>query len=213
MRLLIGFLFALITSTGSYGDTLTLRVLVTQFPPFIDSNAEDGGIAWSALSDFASDRGVAVTPLYRPTARIFTQLESGLWQASVIPAVQSESVAVIEYSDAEVTYSLFSNDPAITTVGNLRIATIRSNSRSGFQDQLRSAGAVIVEVDSFDQGYRMVRGGRVDAVLGVGLNGVAVGAPNPETLHEVVQLAVLPYTLYVNISTPEGREAVRLLTD
>ncbi|WP_394168758.1 hypothetical protein [Saccharospirillum alexandrii] len=212
MRPLLWFILAIFTSTSTESVAQNLQVLVTQFPPFVDANADDGGIAWSALSDFASAKGVQVSPVYRPTARIFSQVDNNNWQASLVSIPLTPNVAVVEYSNAEVSYGVFTNDPSVTALTNLKIATIRTNSRSGFQKELEMAGAAIVEVDSLEQGYRMIRAGRVDAVLGVGIDGVAIGAPNPEALNMSVQLAVLPFTVFINMNTPQGREAVKLLT-
>ena len=188
-----------------------LRVLVTEFPPFTDSQAEDGGLAWSELTAFVADKGVTVTPVFRPTARILAQIQSGNWQASLISIPSSTNVAEIRYSDSAVSYGVFTDDPTITTLSNLRVAAIRTNARSNFQVRLKEADAVIIEVDSLAQGYRMIDAGRVDGVLGVGVDGVAIGSRHPDTLHMVVQLAVIPFTLFLNTDTPQGREALRLL--
>ena len=212
MRPLLCCVLALFISTSTQSVAQNLEVLVTPFPPFVDANADDGGIAWSALSDFASAKGVQVSPVYRPTARIFSQVDNDNWQASLVSIPLAPNVAVIEYSNSEVSYGVFTNDASMTSLRNLKIATIRTNSRSGFHREMEMAGAVIVEVDSLNQGYRMIRAGRVDAVLGVGIDGVAIGAQNPEALYMSVQLAVLPFTVFVNKNTPQGREAVRLLT-
>ena len=213
MRLILCFLSALVVTTNSHSVASDLQVLVTEFPPFLDSQAEDGGLAWSALTDFASDKGLEVMPVFRPTARIFSQVQNGNWQASLISIPVTTNVAEIRYSDLVVSYGVFTSDPTITSLNNLRVAAIRTNSRSNFQEQLKAAGAVIVEVDSLDQGYRMIRAGRVDGVLGVGVDGVAIGSRNPEQLHMVVQITVLPFTIFLNTNTPQGREALRLLGD
>jgi hypothetical protein len=59
----------------------------------------------------------------------------------------------------------------------------------------------------------MLEAGRVDGVLGVGVEGIAIGSPHPEKLQMVLELAVLPFTIFLNTNTPQGREALRLLAD
>ncbi|WP_028672139.1 transporter substrate-binding domain-containing protein [Saccharospirillum impatiens] len=213
MRPVLHLLFTLIVTTSSHGIASDLQVLVTQFPPFVDIYAEDGGFAWSALTDFASNKGVTVTPVFRPTARIFFQIKNNCWQASLISIPSSTNVAEIVYSNSSASYGVFTSDPTINSLNNLRVAAMRTNSRSNFQKQLKAADAVIVEVDSLDQGYRMIETGRVDGVLGVGVDGVAIGSRNPEQLHMVLQLAVLPFILFLNTDNAQGREALRLLSD
>ena len=192
-------LLYLLISFNVIAKELPLTVLVTHFPPFINQEIPSQGLSWNLLHDFAASKGIAIQPEYLPTARLMTQVESGNWQATITP-IPEETMGLVKVNYAKniVRYGLLVKEENPFNLAELHIAAIRTAGFSAVQKHLLEQGVKISEVNNLEQGYLMYEAGRVDAVLGIIMDGKAIGATDDEEFVMALKLAEFTFTLSLN---------------
>lgn len=180
-----------------------LTVLVTHFPPFVNMNVPSEGLAWNLLRDFTASKGVDIKAQYLPNARLLTQVATRDWQATIVTIPDDiEGQVKVQYVEKVISYGVLVKHQKPLVLDGLHISAIRSAGFSAIQKQLIQQGAIVSEVNTLEQAYLMYEAGRVDAVLGVTMNGEAMGVTNPEGYIMAIKLADIPFILYLNKKNP-----------
>ncbi len=210
MRLVFMCLFLFCSNVLAQERPLT--VLVTHFPPFVNMNSPSAGVSWKLLRDFAASKGVIIEAQYLPTARLLKHIATGDWQATIVAVNKdTEGLVKVKYADKMVRYGLLVKHQKPLVLNGLHISTLRSAGLSTIQEYLTKQGAIISEVNTLQQAYLMYEAGRVDAVLGVTMDGKALGMPNLAEYKMATELAEIPFVLSINKENPLALSAYNKL--
>lgn len=207
MKIIKLWLCSLVIYVNSPAYSQPLEVLVTNFPPMIDFSTPNGGIAWVMLEEFARENNLTFEPVVLPSARLLNRVSRGEWQATLIALPESyEGALSVVYSDKTVTYGVVTRLEGDVSLDGMIIATLRSGGvgLNHFEKILTDQGARIFEVNTLEQAYLMAESARVDAVLGIDLNGALIGVPDARGFRMVYPLAVIPFNLYLNRNSENG---------
>lgn len=209
MRILLLCLF--ICGKG-FAQEAPITVLVTHFPPFIDKNDQSKGLSWQLLSDFATSKGVQIKAQFLPTARLLTHIEKGDWQATILglPSDIKGQTSVL-YANKKVSYGLLVKHHEEISLDGLHVAGIRTSGSSTIQTILKQQGVVFTEVNTLSQAYLMYEAKRIDAVLGVVMDGKVVGAKNLEEFVMAKKIMEIPFVLSLNKNNTKAMSAYKKL--
>ncbi|WP_028301248.1 hypothetical protein [Oceanospirillum beijerinckii] len=216
------------TSPEQALPVLEVEVIAMQYPPYTGSQLTDYGLAFRALQaklDQTDGARVVLTPHFLPPARAGLAVQEGHWQASFFPPVSGlkESYRNVLPSHEPIKIGLFRLHKMQPFLWDYyhelegRVAFTRLKGNSPIRDQMVAAGLNIVEVDSLEQSFRLLRLGRVDYVFSERLAGFYIGL-NQGMTHDDLQfsdknvLIQLSMNVWLNTDTPEGLELFRRLS-
>lgn len=189
---------------------------MTQFPPLVDFNQPDGGLAWAELQAFANRHDVSLKPVVLPSARLFNRVVQGDWQATVVTlSDEFEGVQAMSYKDQVVVYGLVAPLTFAFDIEGIVVATLRTGGANlnAFQQKLLDQGAIIHEVNSLEQAYLMAQSKRVDVVLGVEYQGKFLGAPDSIDFYMAYPMATLPFNLYINTNDEQAKRVYQRFSE
>lgn len=190
----------------------TLTVLLTHYPPFINEHDESKGLSWNLLREFTSDKGVNVKSQYLPYARLLKQVYSGDWQATITHLPEDfEGRITIIYAEKVVNYGLLvkHNNPIV--LEGLHASAIRSGGLSNIHNDLIKQGVELSTVNTLEQAYLMYDAGRVDAVLGIVMDGEAISENRADEYVMAIKLAQMKFQLSFNKNNPQAIAAYNQL--
>lgn len=182
-----------------------LVLLVSEFPPFTDSTAVDQGLSISALQQFAGEHSFSFEAEFLPIARVINRIRQGDWEATLINLpIPTEQTLSVPYSDLTVQYGLIHIDPLPDSLAGVRIAVIRN---SKMVDLLPEGAEVFMSIDNPEQAYRMLAARRLNAFVGIALDGKVLGIP--EDIDDAFQISRvfmdIPFLLHVNLNSESGQ--------
>jgi ABC-type amino acid transport substrate-binding protein len=183
----------------------TLTVLLTHYPPFINEHDESKGLSWNLLRDFTSSKGVNVKSQYLPNARLLKQVSSGDWQATIthLPEHTEGRVSII-YAEEVINYGVLVKHNKPIVLEGLHVTAIRSGGLSEINDYLIKRGVEISTVNTLEQANLMYDAGRVDAILGVVMDGKTIGVKKAEEYVMAIKLAQMKFKLSFNKNNPQA---------
>ena len=154
--------------------TQTFDVITIEYPPFISSEAPDNGTASVLLNRWIAQERLPLSPALRflPPARAYQLVNGDDWCTSFFPPLDRDSRPFQAIADREVKikFARRKNDAPfrwsnLKSFAGKQIALLRPIGRPGRFSDYAEAGAILVFVDSVDQGMGMLARGRVDYAM------------------------------------------------
>ncbi|TLX48799.1 hypothetical protein C1E24_01455 [Pseudoalteromonas phenolica] len=157
-----------ILTVKSFASVHKVDVIAIDYPPFISQSEPSHGITYELLErKLANLKLIKLRPRFLPPARAQTELTKSGWCLSFYPPAPSEFIERIPLSEDKVLLGFISKQQQVTWQNfkyfkQKRLAMLRATITEGMQGQLKQAGAVIVSVETVDQGINLLLKGRVD---------------------------------------------------
>jgi len=164
----IVIVFSCILSFNSFASVHKVDVIAIDYPPFITQSETSLGITFELLEKrLAELKLLELRPNILPPARAQTELTKSDWCLSFYPPAPSEFIERIPLSEDKVLLGFVSKQQQVTWQDfkyfkQKRLAMLRATITEGIQGQLKQAGAVIVPVETVEQGINLLLKGRVD---------------------------------------------------
>jgi len=157
-----------ILSFKSFASVHKVDVIAIDYPPFITQSGPSLGITFELLEGRLSElKLLELRPNILPPARAQTELTKPDWCLSFYPPASSEFIERIPLSENKVLLGFVSKQkqvswPDFKYFNHKRLAMLRATITEGMQGQLKQAGAIIVPVETVEQGINLLLKGRVD---------------------------------------------------
>jgi len=148
----------------------TLKIIAVDYPPFTTSKREDSGTVFALIRQWLIENGsdISVQPVFDPPARAQVMIEAGNWCASLYPPVKNTG-HFLQISNRSVDIGFLRRrvEAAFTWDGpgffaGKKVAVLRARTTSGLLGPLKEAGADFIDVETVQQGIRLLMAGRVD---------------------------------------------------
>lgn len=164
----IVIVFSCILSFNSFASVHKVDVIAIDYPPFITQSEPSLGITFELLEKrLAELKLLELRPNILPPARAQTELTKSDWCLSFYPPAPSEFIERIPLSEDKVLLGFVSKQQQVAWqdfkyFNHKRLAMLRATITEGIQGQLKQAGAVIVPVETVEQGINLLLKERVD---------------------------------------------------
>lgn len=150
--------------------SFAVDVHAIEFPPYTSETMKDYGVAFNALSKHLLESGIEITPKILPPARAAKELEEGNWCLSFYPPYNKQFTQQVFLNEYPVHLGLFADEnyswQELSELSNMRIAILRSyTGKSELIMLLKKAQLIIIEVETVEQGLKLLLKDRVDFVF------------------------------------------------
>ncbi|GGB45329.1 hypothetical protein GCM10011316_16710 [Roseibium aquae] len=187
----------------------SVEVIAVEYPPFTTATRADGGTVFAEIRQWLADQALDLTlvPVFVPPARAQVMVRSDAWCASLYPP-PAEIGHFIQVSNRAIDVGFLRRKipgPFLwTDLGhfkNRKIAVLRARTSGGLLAPIETAGAQFVDVETVQQGIKLLLAGRVDYAFAdnTTLSGFPAGSTERQSLEfsETV-LERFPVGLYVS---------------
>lgn len=198
-------------------NVIEVPVPVIEYPPFLDSTVDTGGLSFELLNEMLEGSGYIAEPKFFPPARCEAEIGTGeypitlyhLSQLERNPSYRKVVTTVVYYSF----FHLKSGDPAqwqkLEELRGQRVAVLKLTDRSPYRLSLIEAGLVINEVDTLYQSFMLLFNDKVDLVLTIEVSAqYHLRLMFPDRYHDVVaydrKLRVVSSGPWFNLDHPLG---------
>ena len=152
----------------AYSSVHKVDVIAIDYPPFTSAALSNNGLAFELLTKHLSQLSlIEFRANFLPPARAQIELTKGNWCLSFYPPAPSEFIERIAISEEKVLLGFVSKQKQVNWQSfnffkHKRLAMLRASITQGIQGQLKQAGAIIVSVETVEQGINLLLKGRVD---------------------------------------------------
>lgn len=168
MYVRITLILCFLCTLNAYSSVHKVDVIAIDYPPFTSAALSNNGLAFELLNRRLSHLNlIEFRARYLPPARAQTELTKGNWCLSFYPPAPSEFIERIALSEEKVLLGFVSKQmqvawQALKYFNHKRLAMLRATITQGMQGRLKQAGAIIVPVETVEQGINLLLKGRVD---------------------------------------------------
>jgi len=149
----------------------TIQVIAVHYPPFTSKTQADGGTVFSEIRTWLQDQSldISLEPVFVPPARAQVMVNSQDWCTSLYPPPATGTHRFVKIGDHDVDIGFLRHKAGgpftWTSPGYFRgkrLAVLRSRDATGILQPLKDAEAVLIEVETIQQGIKLLMANRVD---------------------------------------------------